>query len=229
MTASALVLFSAGQDLATCSWRSRGTSGWKPWAFSTASAMRWRWPSATCCARRWPARVSRKITSSIFPATARWPRALTADRAIEFAADGLPSTFVPGRNLVFHRGRRHRLPARARRAGGRHVRDGLFRLPRLPARHAGCAGKALSLGLDYPIRIETPLMRLSKAQTWALAHALAAMRSSISSSSTVTPATRAIAPGAMPGAMAANCPACDLRARGFQQWLENNGARAGGA
>ena len=62
--------------------------------------------------------------------------AMTADRPIETGEDGLPTTFVPGRNLLFLTyaaalaWRRVLAPHRRRR-----VRDRLFRLPRLPRRH----------------------------------------------------------------------------------------------
>ena len=74
---------------------------------------------------RWTFRRSAKISET----------ALTRDGAIEMGGDGLPNTFVPGRNLVFLTF----AAALAYRRGispyrRRHVRDGLFRLSRLPRR-----------------------------------------------------------------------------------------------
>ena len=79
-----------------------------------------------------------RITCSTSPAplAGLGATALTADVAIAMGADGLPTTFVPGRNLLFltYAGRT-RLSARPAPHRRRHVRDRFQRLPGLPRRH----------------------------------------------------------------------------------------------
>jgi 7-cyano-7-deazaguanine synthase len=79
---------------------------------------------------------------------------------------------------------------------------------------------AISLGMDTPMTIETPLMWLDKAQTWALADELGGEPLVQLSSSTPTPATSANARSATTGATAAACarPAT-CAAKGYEGWL----------
>lgn len=157
--------------------------------------------------------------------------ALTTDRAIEMSANGVPTTFVPGRNLMFLTV----AAAVAYRRGINVLVGGMCETdfsgyPDCRRATIDAQEKALSLGLDYPIRIETPLMHLSKAQTWALAHELAGdamVDLIIEHSHTCYEGERAQRHAW--GYGCANCPACELRARGFEQWLRTRGARAGGA
>ena len=97
--------------------------------------------------------------------------ALTQDKAIELQRDGLPNTFVPGRNLMFL----NFAGAVAWRRGLQVLVGGMsgsrLRLP-LPPASARHVHHRLDLGLDAPMVIETPLMWLDKAATWALADSL---------------------------------------------------------
>ena len=99
--------------------------------------------------------------------------ALTQDRAIELQANGLPNTFVPGRNLIFltfaatvayRRGASVLVGGMCETdfSGYPDCRDNTIKAQQI----------ALSLGLATPMTIETPLMWLSKAQTWALTEQL---------------------------------------------------------
>ena len=95
--------------------------------------------------------------------------ALTAERAIELQANGLPNTFVPGRNLVFLTF----AAALAYRRGLGVLVGGMCETdysgyPDCRDNTMKAMQVALSLGLDQPLTIETPLMFLTKAQTWAL-------------------------------------------------------------
>jgi 7-cyano-7-deazaguanine synthase len=107
-------------------------------------------------------------------ASAPWPsRALTADRAIEMTAKGLPSTFVPGRNLVFFvyaaaLADRRGLPALV---GGMCETD-FSGYPDCRRDTLDAMQTALNLGMAQDFVIETPLMRLTKAETWALTKGL---------------------------------------------------------
>jgi len=99
--------------------------------------------------------------------------ALTADRAIETTDRGLPSTFVPGRNLVFL----VYAAALADRRGLDILVGGMCETdysgyPDCRRDTLDALEQALRLGMDRDLRIETPLMHLTKARTWALADAL---------------------------------------------------------
>ena len=96
--------------------------------------------------------------------------ALTRDTAIAMQADGLPNTFVPGRNLLF-------LTVAAAFAYQRdmhHLVIGACETdysgyPDCRAQTMLALENALHLGMDYAVHIHTPLMHLTKAQTVFLA------------------------------------------------------------
>ncbi len=99
--------------------------------------------------------------------------ALTAERAITMQANGLPNTFVPGRNLLFLTF----AASLAYRRGASVLVGGMCETdfsgyPDCRDNTLKAMQVALSLGLDSPMTVETPLMWLTKAQTWALSHAL---------------------------------------------------------
>lgn len=146
--------------------------------------------------------------------------ALTRERTIEFEASGLPSTFVPGRNLVF-----------LAIAGAVSYRRGLERLvggmcetdysgyPDCRRTTMDAMGEAMSLGLDRPTPIETPLMYLDKAQTWALAEALggqALVELIVEETHTCYLGDRSRRHDW--GYGCGRCPACELRANGWARW-----------
>ncbi len=99
--------------------------------------------------------------------------ALTSERAIEFQANGLPNTFVPGRNLLFL----GFAATVAYRRGASVLVGGMCETdfsgyPDCRDNTLKAMQVALSLGLATPMTIETPLMFLTKAQTWGLTEAL---------------------------------------------------------
>lgn len=146
--------------------------------------------------------------------------ALTADRAIAMLESGLPSTFVPGRNLVFLTV----AAAHAYRRGVDTLVGGMCETdfsgyPDCRRETIDAQERALSLGLGAPMKIETPLMRLSKAQTWALAHELggeALVSLIVEHSHTCYQGDREHRH--VWGYGCAACPACDLRAKGWEAW-----------
>jgi len=80
--------------------------------------------------------------------------------------------------------------------------------------------KAIRLALDFPIRIETPFIRKTKAQEWAIADRLGILE--LVKRETVT------CYNGIPGAGCGKCPACVLRARGLKEYeasLRGRGAR----
>lgn len=99
--------------------------------------------------------------------------ALTREKALEFERNGVPNTFVPARNLLFFTF----ASALAYRRGMSVLVGGMCETDY--SGYADCRDNtlkslqvSLSLGLDTRMVIETPLMWLTKAQTWELAYAL---------------------------------------------------------
>jgi 7-cyano-7-deazaguanine synthase len=148
--------------------------------------------------------------------------ALTADRAIEMTAKGLPSTFVPGRNLVFF----VYAAALADRRGLGALVGGMCETdfsgyPDCRRDTLNAMQQALNLGMAQTFTIETPLMRLTKSETWALAKGLggeALVEVTVEESHTCYLGERdALHPW---GYGCGTCPACELRARGWEGWVE---------
>jgi 7-cyano-7-deazaguanine synthase len=99
--------------------------------------------------------------------------AMTSGRAIEMEKNGLPNTFVPGRNLLFFT---YAAAVAYRRelkvlVGGMCETD-YSGYPDCRDNTLKALQVALSLGMEHPLVIETPLMWLDKRQTWALAQEL---------------------------------------------------------
>lgn len=243
MTDAALVLFSAGQDSATClAWALARYERVETVGFfygqrhavemAQREVLRGQMLAAENAAWRWgDGRLGEDHVVDLSGYGAVAESALTADRAIEMFENGLPSTFVPGRNLVFLTV----AAAIAYRRGIGVLVGGMCETdysgyPDCRRETLDAQEKTLSLGLGAPIRIETPLMYLSKAQTWALADELggqALIDLIIEHSHTCYEGDRTQRHSW--GYGCAKCPACELRARGFQRWLETRGAGAGGA
>jgi 7-cyano-7-deazaguanine synthase len=148
--------------------------------------------------------------------------ALTEDRAIEMTERGLPSTYVPGRNLAFL----VYAAALADRRGIEVLIGGMCETdysgyPDCRRSTLDAMQQALRLGMERDWRIETPLMGLSKAQTWAMADAIggdALVRIVVEESHTCYRGEReTLHPW---GYGCGDCPACELRARGFDEWRE---------
>lgn len=147
--------------------------------------------------------------------------ALTADRKIEMDARGLPTTFVPGRNLIFLVA----AAALADRRGLEVLVGGMCETdfsgyPDCRHETMEAMARALSLGLDKPVVIETPLMWLTKAQTWELADTLGGAKLVeliVEDSHTCYRGDRTHRHAWGYGCGA--CPACELRAAGHAEWV----------
>ena len=80
---------------------------------------------------------------------------------------------------------------------------------------------ALCLGLDRQIVLETPLMFIDKSATWALAHKLGGEDLvELIRRETHTCYTGDRSTLHLWGYGCGTCPACELRARGWQAWTE---------
>lgn len=146
--------------------------------------------------------------------------ALTDERAIEMTERGLPSTFVPGRNLVFLT----YAAALADRRGLGALVGGMCETdfsgyPDCRRDTLDAMEQALNLGMERDFRIETPLMRLTKADTWALAKGLggeALTELIVAETHTCYRGERGtLHPW---GHGCGDCPACELREKGWREW-----------
>ena len=146
--------------------------------------------------------------------------ALTRATEIATGTDGLPTTFVPGRNLVF-------LTMAAPVAYGRGIgvlvggmcETDFSGYPDCRRDTIDAMEKALALGLDRPIELATPLTHLSKAATWALAHQRGGeelVAAIVEHSHTCYEGDRTHRHDW--GYGCGTCPACDLRAKGWRAW-----------
>ncbi len=145
--------------------------------------------------------------------------ALTQDIAFRMAEDGLPNTFVPGRNIIFLS-----FAAAAYRRGLRRIVAGVCETdysgyPDCRDDTIKAMQVALNLGLDRRFVLETPLMWRDKAQTWELARelggdALVELIRMRSHSCYAGERAHEHAWGFGCGA----CPACALRASGWETW-----------
>lgn len=146
--------------------------------------------------------------------------ALTGEREIEMQANGLPNTFVPGRNLIFL----SFAAAVAYRRGASVLVAGMCETdysgyPDCRDNTLKALQVALSLGLDTALTLETPLMWIDKAKTWALTQQLGGS----ALSDLIQEHTHSCYLGDRSqrhqwGYGCGTCPACQLRQRGFMQW-----------
>ncbi|MGP3560732.1 MULTISPECIES: 7-cyano-7-deazaguanine synthase QueC [Geobacillus] len=141
------------------------------------------------------------------------PNALTRrDIAIEQKEGELPTTFVDGRNLLFF----SFAAVLAKQRGARHLVTGVCETdfsgyPDCRDIFMKSLNVTLNLAMDYQFVIHTPLMWLTKAETWKLADELGALE--FVRTKTLTCYNGIIADGC------GECPACVLRKRGLDEYL----------
>ncbi len=148
--------------------------------------------------------------------------ALTTERAIAFNASGLPTTFVPGRNLIFFTF----AAAVAYRRGLSVLVGGMCETDY--SGYPDCRDDTLKslqvtlgLGLDQRVVIETPLMWLDKAQTWRLARTLGGdTLVALIAEDTHTCYLGDRRTRHAWGYGCGTCPACALRARGHEGFVD---------
>ena len=229
-TETALVLFSGGQDSATC-------LAWAFERFAKVETLGFAYGQRhaielTCRAGLldgmrslrpdWAAKSGESHTLEIPTLATISDTALTRDVAIAMGEDGLPNTFVPGRNLVFLTF----AAALAYRRGITHIVGGMCETdysgyPDCRDETIKALQTALNLGMDREFHLHTPLMWLDKAATWGLAHELggAGLVDLIRDQShTCYLGER----GARHdwGYGCGECPACALRAKGWREYAE---------
>jgi 7-cyano-7-deazaguanine synthase len=227
-TPGALVLFSGGQDSTVClayalaTYARVETIGFD-YGQRHGVELDCRKRVRTEMARRFPAWASRLGPDHVIDLAsfgAIGETALTSDAEIEMLASGLPSTFVPGRNLVFFvyaaaLGYRRGL---TRLVGGMCETD-FSGYPDCRDATLRALEQSIRLGTEVPFAIETPLMWLTKAGTWALAEELGGA----SLVDLIVEETHTCYRGERGerhdwGYGCGACPACELRARGYVEW-----------
>ena len=236
MHTRALVLFSGGQDSTTClahaltHYAHVETLGFdygqrhsvELQARQTVlQRLRWQFP-------HWAARLGPDHVLNVDVIGQIGGSSLTEDVAIAMQQDGLPNTFVPGRNLLFmtlagalayRRGLQVLVTgvSEADFSGYPDCRDDTMKAMQL----------ALNLGLERRLRISTPLMWRDKAAVWQLAYDLGGQTLIdliVQDSHTCYHGTRT--PHAW-GAGCGQCPACQLRASGWERWHQPLPQQAG--
>ena len=229
MHTSALVLFSGGQDSTTCLAHALNrferveTIGFDygqrhhvemQARLTVLDALRGQFPA-------WAPRMGQDHVLDLAVLGQVSETSLTRDMAFRMESTGLPNTFVPGRNLLF-------LTLAAALAYRRDLqvivtgvcetdfsgypdcRDDTMKAMQL----------ALSLGMDKRFLIDTPLMWIDKADTWQLARDLGGDRLV----SLIIEHTHTCYQGDRThrhawGYGCGTCPACELRARGFERYV----------
>jgi 7-cyano-7-deazaguanine synthase len=143
------------------------------------------------------------------------PSALTRDDIeVKDGQDGgLPSSFVPGRNLVFLTF----AGILASQIGAKHIVTGVCETdfsgyPDCRDIFVKSLNVTLNLSMDSQFVIHTPLMWIDKAETWKLADELGAL--DFVRKKTLTCYNGVIADGC------GECPACKLRKRGLDEYLK---------
>jgi len=232
MTQSAIVLFSGGQDSTTClAWAlSRyehvETIGFdygqrhsieltlRPQLLDSLRTMNTAWRSKLG--------EDHMIDLSILGTIS--DTALTRDTAIAMQDNGLPNTFVPGRNLLFLTV----AAALAYRRGIQVIVGGMCETdysgyPDCRDDTLRALQTALRLGMATEVELQTPLMWLDKAQSWTLAEELggtALVELIRADTHTCYLGER----GTLHdwGHGCGKCPACELRANGYEEYVRKN-------
>ena len=228
MHTSALVLFSGGQDSTTClAWALSRYGRVETVAFDYGQRHRIELDARLNVVRairevfpQWAAKLGEDhlLDASVLGAVS--DTALTRETAIAMQANGLPHTFVPGRNLLFMT----LAAALAYRRGVQVLVTGVCETdfsgyPDCRDDTMKALQVALSLGMDTRFLIETPLMWIDKAATWTLAHTLGGaplVDLIVEHSHTCYLGERRQRHAW--GYGCGQCPACQLRAQGFARF-----------
>jgi len=233
---TALVLLSAGQDSTTClAWaldrfRRVETIGFE-YGQRHGIEMELREPIRRKLAALdvgWAARLGPDRVIALDVLSQVSESALTADLPLGKRPDGLPATFVPGRNLVFftfaaivacQRGLKHVVGGMCETdfSGYPDCRDDAIK----------ALQAAINLGMDTRLALETPLMWIDKAATWRLAESLGGP-ALVDLIRTETHSCYRGVRGTLHdwGHGCGECDACALRAKGWAAYAAERAARS---
>jgi 7-cyano-7-deazaguanine synthase len=226
----ALVLFSGGQDSTVClAWALERFAAVETIGFDYGQRHRIELDVRPRIRRalaslnaRWAARLGEDHLIGLGALGEVSDTALTREVDIAFTESGLPTTFVPGRNLIFLMF----AGALAYRRGAKHLVAGMCETdysgyPDCRDDTVKAVQVALSLGMDRRFVLHTPLMWIDKAQTFALAWEIGG-----------TPLLDAVIEETHScylgertrrhdwGYGCGECPACRLRASGWEKWIK---------
>jgi 7-cyano-7-deazaguanine synthase len=227
-TEGALVLFSGGQDSATClAWALDRFARVETVGFAYgqrhAVELACRAPvrAGLAALNGWGARLGADHMVDMGGGLAAiGETALTSDAEIRMTDEGLPSTFVPGRNLLFLT----YAAAIAFRRGLRRIVGGMCETdysgyPDCRDDTIKAMQVALNLGMNRRFVLETPLMWIDKAATWRLAELLggaALVDLIVEQTHSCYRGDRAVRHAW--GYGCGTCPACELRAEGWRRY-----------
>lgn len=214
----AIVVFSGGQDSTTCLF-------WAMERFAEVEAVTFNYGQRHKLELECAANIAKQfnikhhvLDMSLLNQLA--PNALTRDDiAIEQKDGELPSTSVDGRNQLFLTF----AAVLAKQIGARHIVTGVSQAdfsgyPDCRDVFIKSLNVTLNLSMDYLFVIDTPLMWLDKAETWALADELGAF--DFVRGQTLTCYNGIMADGCE------HCPACLLRRKGLEDYLAIRGKGA---
>lgn len=234
----ALVLLSGGQDSSTC-------LAWALARFAEVETIGFDYGQRHAVELTCRKTIRAALADPAAPFAARLPGRLGEDHMLELSAlgaisdtamtreiaivaseSGLPNTFVPGRNLLFLTV----AGALAYRRGIQVIVTGVCETdfsgyPDCRDDTMKAMQLALNLGLERRLRIETPLMWIDKAQTWQMAQDLGGaplVELIVQDTHTCYQGTREVLHDW--GYGCGTCPACDLRAKGWQRWQQTQAA-----
>lgn len=227
-TERAIVLLSGGQDSTTClAWALDRFAQVETIGFrygqrhavelDCREAVLQRLPAAF---PQWAGRLGEDHVVDAGTIAALGETAMTADVAIRITEEGLPSTFVPGRNLVFLTF----AAALAYRRDIRHIVTGVCETdysgyPDCRDDTIKALQVTLNLGMARRFVLDTPLMWVDKAGTWAMAEALGGQ----TLVDLIREHTHSCYLGDRSGRHdwgygCGTCPACELRAKGWESY-----------
>lgn len=229
MIERALVLFSGGQDSTVClAWalerfmhvetigfdygqRHRVELDVRPIIREKLAALKPEWKS----------RLGEDHLINLDALAAISDTALTRDVEIKIGENGLPTTFVPGRNLIFLTF----AAAVAYRRGAEHLIAGMCETdysgyPDCRNVTLQALARAVEFGMDRKFVLHTPLMWIDKAATFALAQEIGGD----ALNNIIVEDTHSCYLGDRVhknnwGYGCGECPACQLRAQGWKKWI----------
>ncbi|WP_426204886.1 7-cyano-7-deazaguanine synthase QueC [Pseudomonas sp. TWP3-1] len=217
MTSKAVIVFSGGQDSTTCLIHALAHyDEIHCITFDYGQRHRAEIEVAQHLAKKLGVIVHKVLDASLLNELAI--SSLTRDNipvpTVNSSGESIPSTFVPGRNILFLT----LASIYAYQVQAKTVITGVCETdfsgyPDCRDEFVKALNKAIELGMDYPLTLETPLMWLNKAETWALAdyhNQLDLIREQ----------TLTCYNGIM-GSGCADCDACNLRAKGLNEFLNN--------
>jgi 7-cyano-7-deazaguanine synthase len=232
MLQRALVLFSGGQDSTTClAWALARYAYVETIGFdygqrhrieldarqNVIASMREKFPA-------WSARLGNDQMIDLAVLGQLSDTALTRDAEIKLQVNGLPNTFVPGRNLLFFQF----AAALAYRRDLNMIVGGMCETdfsgyPDCRDDTIKALQVAVSLGMGQRFTFETPLMWIDKAETWQLAKDLGGddlVDVIVNDTHTCYHGVREVKHAW--GYGCGECPACELRANGHEKWTKSN-------